>query len=761
MDDAAGNVVRTAILLSERATTSGTTSDSRPPIYKVIGLSLAICSGLFIGVSFVVKKVGLLQSNKKYSQEAGDGYAYLKNWTWWVGMTLMIMGEACNFVAYAFVDAVLVTPLGALSVVVTTILSAIFLKERLSFVGKLGCFNCIVGAVVIVLNAPSQSAVSRIQDMQHYVISPGFLSYAGVIIVGCLFTIFWVGPRYGKKSMLVYISVCSWIGGLSVVATQGLGAAIVTQISGVPQFNQWFLYVLLVFVICTLLTEIVFLNVSIVSYSTFFNTDIIQKALNLFNAALVTPTYYVYFTSTTILTSAVLFRGFKGTPISITTVVMGFLQICTGVVLLQLAKSSKDVPDTAVFKGDLDQVRTIAEQEEPEFEPRADTIRGGGALLRAVSQRRARREMDEAKTMLHENMEPIGENEIVEWDGLRRRRTVLGPSGEPGSLRRSKTLHPPLGMTSFPEENISDDGSDDVHPGFFPRFGRRSTRRSTRSGGGRASPSPVPMSGITVIANDKAGYDSREQSREHVYGLPASLRPQADGVNDTAYHSPREHIQWADPAQQSPTRARGLTAPKPPPHSPTSPQRRVFSFQQIFHKTESGRNSPAIEDNERKQRGPPRAGLFHRSKADTEEEQLGLVKGDSHATLPPVYDSSPVASPERPLMRSHQERQERESGLRATTTRESDEDWQVPSATGSNRDFGILSASEHSNHSISPVVVSPVGDVPDTPGHGKPLPVAPANGRNTPRRGYQRGRYVDSDDDDFGSGLASEPHREY
>ena len=55
-------------------------------------------------------------------------------------MTLMIVGEICNFVAYAFVDAILVTPLGALSVVVTTILSAIFLKERLSFVGKIGCF---------------------------------------------------------------------------------------------------------------------------------------------------------------------------------------------------------------------------------------------------------------------------------------------------------------------------------------------------------------------------------------------------------------------------------------------------------------------------------------------------------------------------------------------------------------------------------------------------------------------------------------------
>ena len=261
MDEAVRLLARTDELYT-RAASTGQSSDSRPPVYKAVGISLAVASGLFIGTSFVLKKTGLLKANVKYNEEAGEGYGYLKNAYWWSGMTLMIIGEICNFVAYAFVDAILVTPLGALSVVVTTILSAIFLKERLSFVGKVGCFQCIVGSVVIVLNAPQQSAAATIQDMKHYVIAPGFLSYAGVVIIGCAIVAFYVGPRYGKKSMLVYLTVCSLIGGLSVVATQGLGAAVVAQAAGKPQFNQWFLYVLLVFVVTTLLTEIVFLNVS-------------------------------------------------------------------------------------------------------------------------------------------------------------------------------------------------------------------------------------------------------------------------------------------------------------------------------------------------------------------------------------------------------------------------------------------------------------------------------------------------------------------
>lgn len=261
--DSTAHLLATAHQLHDRAGGMGGDTGTRPASYKIIGLILAIASGVFIGSSFVIKKHGLLQANKKYNEEAGEGYGYLKNAWWWLGMTLMIVGEICNLVAYAFTDAILVTPMGALSVVICAILSTIFLKERLSFVGKVGCFNCIIGSVVIAVNAPAQSSVARIQDMKKWVIAPGFLSFAGVIIVTCAVIAFYLGPKYGKKTMMVYITICSLIGGLSVVATQGLGAAVVAQASGTygGQFKEWFFYVLLVFVVATLLTEIIFLNV--------------------------------------------------------------------------------------------------------------------------------------------------------------------------------------------------------------------------------------------------------------------------------------------------------------------------------------------------------------------------------------------------------------------------------------------------------------------------------------------------------------------
>lgn len=56
--------------------------------------------------------------------------------------------------------------------------------------------------------------------------------WAGLCIVGSVFVVVWVAPRWGKKNMMPYISVCSLIGGISVSCTQGLGAAIITSIQG-------------------------------------------------------------------------------------------------------------------------------------------------------------------------------------------------------------------------------------------------------------------------------------------------------------------------------------------------------------------------------------------------------------------------------------------------------------------------------------------------------------------------------------------------
>jgi hypothetical protein len=166
------------------------------------------------------------------------------------------------------VEAIVVTPLGALSVVVCAILSSIFLNEKLTFFGWLGCTLCLLGSVIIALNGPTEASVGQIVEFQALFLSVGFLVYAGILITAALGIIFFAAPRWGKKSMLWYIFVCSMIGGISVSVTTGLGSAIVTTVAGDNQFTHWFIYFLFGFVAITLITEVYYLNVALALFNT-------------------------------------------------------------------------------------------------------------------------------------------------------------------------------------------------------------------------------------------------------------------------------------------------------------------------------------------------------------------------------------------------------------------------------------------------------------------------------------------------------------
>lgn len=85
----------------------------------------------------------------------------------------MVIGEICNFAAYAFAPAILVTPLGALAVLIGAVLGSYFLNEELGTLGKLGSAICLLGAVIIVLHAPPDEDIETIETILSYALRPG------------------------------------------------------------------------------------------------------------------------------------------------------------------------------------------------------------------------------------------------------------------------------------------------------------------------------------------------------------------------------------------------------------------------------------------------------------------------------------------------------------------------------------------------------------------------------------------------------------
>ncbi|EIN11244.1 DUF803-domain-containing protein [Punctularia strigosozonata HHB-11173 SS5] len=432
---------------SASASTTASASFTVGSNLKVVGIILAVASGLLIGSSFVFKKKGLLRAQAGHA--AGEGVAYLKSPLWWLGMTMMILGELCNFAAYAFVEAIVVTPMGALSVVICAILSSLFLNEKLSLFGWLGCILCILGSTIIALNGPKEQSVGQITKFQKLFLAPGFLAYGGTLIAISLAIVFYFAPRYGKKNMLWYIMVCSMIGGISVSVTTGLGAAIVTTASGDNQFKHWFLYFLMVFVAVTLITEVYYLNV----------------ALALFNTAMVTPTYYVIFTFFSMLTTIVLFQGLSASVTQILTIVMAFFTICVGITILQMSKvdptqfKSLDRRSTMLLQAARAHTQEVDEEKLTGVEdPGIDALRGSfgtmGSIIRAKSARRlsmssrastlrsrpdGARHREDREHGLSATMSSQGEGGLR--DGMRRHRLFDNPMPDFDAKRGSEYSH--------------------------------------------------------------------------------------------------------------------------------------------------------------------------------------------------------------------------------------------------------------------------------------------------------------------------------
>ncbi|KAF0928249.1 hypothetical protein E2562_038986 [Oryza meyeriana var. granulata] len=289
------------------------------------GSLLAVASSAFIGVSFIVKKKGLRRAGAAGSRAGVGGYGYLLEPLWWVGMITMLIGEIANFVAYMFAPAVLVTPLGALSIIVSAVLAHFILNEKLQRMGVLGCVLCIVGSTVIILHAPEEETPSSVEQIWHLATQPAFLCYAAFALVVSLILMTHCAPRYGQTNIAVYVGICSVIGSLTVMSIKAVGIAIKLTIEGINQAGYFQTWLFATVSAMCIIIQLIYLN----------------KALDTFNTAVVSPIYYAMFTSLTILASAIMFKDWSGQSISsIASEICGFLTVLSGTVVLHSTRES-------------------------------------------------------------------------------------------------------------------------------------------------------------------------------------------------------------------------------------------------------------------------------------------------------------------------------------------------------------------------------------------------------------------------------------
>lgn len=273
---------------------------ARPDEDKTRGVLLAVSSSVCIGLSFVIKKRGLRLAGSAPggTRASAGGFAYLRQPLWWAGLGTMVVGEAANFAAYAFAPAAVVTPLGALSILVAALLAHSLLGERLPALAWMGCALCVCGAVPLVLHAPPDEPVSSLASLEAAASRPGFLLYACAVLGVVLWLVKRVEPRTGAASPLVPILICSLVGSLSVLSCKALGTALRLWLAGAERLAPGRTAALACCVGGAVTTQMLYLN----------------KALDAWPTAVVTPLYYALFTTATLAASAALFRDWERLP---------------------------------------------------------------------------------------------------------------------------------------------------------------------------------------------------------------------------------------------------------------------------------------------------------------------------------------------------------------------------------------------------------------------------------------------------------------
>ena|ERR1700730_221626 len=96
----------------------------------------------------------------------------------------------------------------------------------------------------------------------------GFLMYCFCVLVFTLIMIYAVAPKYGRSNPLVYISICSLVGSVSIMAIKGFGIAVKLTFAGNNQFIYVSTYVFGLVVSVCIMIQMNYFNKALDTFST-------------------------------------------------------------------------------------------------------------------------------------------------------------------------------------------------------------------------------------------------------------------------------------------------------------------------------------------------------------------------------------------------------------------------------------------------------------------------------------------------------------
>uniref|UniRef100_I3J6D8 NIPA like domain containing 3 n=1 Tax=Oreochromis niloticus TaxID=8128 RepID=I3J6D8_ORENI len=264
---------------------------------NLIGTLLAIFGNVLVSISLTIQKY----SHVKLAGTK-DHRAFYRTKTWWSGFVFTCLGELANFVSYAFAPLAIVAPLNAVSVLTSSILGFIFLRERLKpkdFAKQfglvfLGYIFVIGGAYLLVSFGPnSHEKLIAANIVKHLVGWPVLLYLLLEIITFCLLLYFY--KRRKANYLVIILLLVALLGSVTVLTVKAVSGMLVLTIEGTMQLNYPIFSVMFVCMVA----------------SAIFQAGFLSQACKLHDSSLVASVNYIFSTIFAVLAGAVFYLEFN------------------------------------------------------------------------------------------------------------------------------------------------------------------------------------------------------------------------------------------------------------------------------------------------------------------------------------------------------------------------------------------------------------------------------------------------------------------
>ncbi|XP_029900896.1 NIPA-like protein 3 [Myripristis murdjan] len=264
---------------------------------NLIGTLLAIFGNVLVSISLNIQKYSHVAL-----AGAKDSRAFYRTKTWWCGFVFTCLGEGANFVSYAFAPIALIAPLNAVSILTSSILGLIFLREKSKpkeFAKRyglcfLGCILTIGGTYLFITFGPNAHEKLNAENIVKHIVGWPVLLYLLLeIITFCLLLYFY--KQRSANYLIIILLLASLLGSVTVITVKAVSGMLVLSAEGIMQLNYPIFYVMFVCMVASVV----------------FQARFLSQACKLYDSCLIASVNYIVSTSIAIVAGAIFYLEFN------------------------------------------------------------------------------------------------------------------------------------------------------------------------------------------------------------------------------------------------------------------------------------------------------------------------------------------------------------------------------------------------------------------------------------------------------------------